>query len=417
LKDPSRPDTALSHRALRLLMCAGIALVLLTAVLCVVLISGCAACGAKPAGERLARAQQSPQWHETQFKDPQAIWIDTRRAMLHFIFGKSEPTATPDAPVPVVHTSAAALASAPQSGLRVTWFGHSSTLLEIDGSKILIDPFWSERASPFAWAGPKRWYPPPIALSDLPPIDVVLISHDHYDHLDYASIVAMRSWHNLFVVPLGVGAHLSRWGIPNERIIELDWWQSTRQGNINLVATPARHSSGRLSPNSDHTLWAGFAIIGDQHRAWYSGDTSYHDDLHDIGARLGPFDVTLIEAGQYDANWADNHLGPELAVQAHIQVRGRVMIPVHWALIKLAQHTWTEPIERVRVAARCHDVEVLAPRPGESVEPTQHPVIPQWWPDLQWVSAGERPILSTVNGDPAERVTLDACSAHSVPSF
>jgi Beta-lactamase superfamily domain len=157
-----------------------------------------------------------------QFKDPQAIWIDTRRAMLHFIFGKSEPTAKPDAPVPVVHTSAAALASAPQSGLRVTWFGHSSTLIEVDGSKILIDPFWSERASPFAWAGPKRWYPPPIAQSDLPPIDVVLISHDHYDHLDYASIVAMRSWHNVFVVPLGVGAHLSRWGIPNERIIELD---------------------------------------------------------------------------------------------------------------------------------------------------------------------------------------------------
>jgi L-ascorbate metabolism protein UlaG (beta-lactamase superfamily) len=395
---------------MRLLLWGGIALALLIVLLCAVLISGCAAFGAKPHGERLARAQQSAQWHAGQFKDPQATWIDTRRAMIHFTFGKSEPTATPDAPVSVVHTTAAAFASAPRSGLRVTWFGHSSTLLEIDGSKILIDPFWSERASPFAWAGPKRWYPPPIAFSDLPPIDVVLISHDHYDHLDYASIVAMRSWHNVFVVPLGVGAHLSRWGIPNERIIELDWWQSTRPGNIELVATPARHASGRLSPNSDHTLWAGFAIIGDQHRAWYSGDTSYHNDLHNIGARLGPFDVTLIEAGQYDANWADNHLGPELAVQAHIQVRGRTMIPVHWALIKLAQHTWTEPVERVRVAARCHNVEVLVPRPGESIEPTQHPVIPQWWPDLQWAPASARPVLSTVNGDPAERVTLDACS-------
>jgi len=121
------------------------------------------------------------------------------------------------------------------------------------------------------------------------------------------------------------------------------------------------------------------------------------------------FDVTLIEAGQYDADWADNHLGPELAVQAHIQVRGRSMIPVHWGLIKLAQHTWTEPVERVRVAARCHDVEVLAPRPGESIEPTQHPAIPQWWPNLQWASASTRPVLPTLNGNPAERVTLDAC--------
>jgi len=276
--------------------------------------------------------------------------------------------------------------------------------------RVLIDPFWSERASPFAWAGPKRWYPPLIPLRDLPPIDVVLISHDHYDHLDYASIIAMRSWHNVFVVPLGIGAHLSRWGIPNERIIELDWWQSTRQGNIELVATPARHSSGRLSPTGDRTLWAGFAIIGDRHRAWYSGDTSFHKELRNIGARLGPFDVTLIEAGQYDANWPDNHLGPELAVQAHIQVRGRTMIPVHWALLKLAQHTWTEPVERVRLAARCHNVEILAPRPGESVEPTQHPVVPQWWPDLPWAPASARPVLSTLNGDPAERVMLDACS-------
>jgi L-ascorbate metabolism protein UlaG (beta-lactamase superfamily) len=292
-----RPSLPISHsdtarRASRPLLWACIALALLIALLGSILASGCAAFGAKPQGERLAHAQQSAQWHAGHFQDPQAIWIDTRRALLHVAFGKSEPAATPDAPVAVMHTS-----------------------VEIDGSRILIDPFWSERASPFPWEGPKRRYPPPIALSDLPPIDVVLISHDHYDHLDYASIVAMRSWHNVFVVPLGIGAHLSRWGIPEARIVELDWWQATRQGNIELVATPARHSSGRLSPNSDDTLWAGFAIIGHQHRAWYSGDTSYHNDLSKIGARLGPFDVTLIEAGQYDANWADNHLGPELAVQ------------------------------------------------------------------------------------------------------
>jgi L-ascorbate metabolism protein UlaG (beta-lactamase superfamily) len=402
-------DSARRRRALPLLLWGVVGLALVVLV-CAVFISGWAAFGAKPQGARSARAMRSPQWQGGQFKDPQTVWIDTRRALLHFALSHSAPAATPDAPVSVVHTSAAALAKPPKSGLRVTWFGHSSTLLEIDGSKILIDPFWSERASPFAWAGPKRWYPPVIALNDLPPIDVVLISHDHYDHLDYESIVAMRSWHNVFVVPLGLGAHLSRWGIPNERIIELDWWQSTGQGNIELVATPARHSSGRLAPASDHTLWAGFAIIGDQHRAWYSGDTSYHKDLADIGRRFGPFDVTLIEAGQYDAAWTDNHLGPELAVQAHMQVRGRAMVPVHWGLLKLAQHGWTEPIERVRVAARCHNVEVIAPRPGESIEPTEHPIFKQWWPDLPWETASVHPILSTTNGDPQERVKLDACA-------
>ena len=244
------------RRATRFLLWTAVALASFIVLLCAALASGWAAFGAIPHGPRLTRAAQSPQWHAGHFKNPQPIWIDNNRALLHFAFGSPEASATPDAPVAVVHTSAAALAFLPPSGLRVTWFGHSSTLLEIDGSKIPIDPFWGERASPFAWAGPKRWYPPPISLGELPPIDVVLISHDHYDHLDYPSIVAMRSWHNVFVVPLGVGAHLSRWGIPDNRIIELDWWQSTLLGNIELVATPARHASGRLSPNSDHTLWA-----------------------------------------------------------------------------------------------------------------------------------------------------------------
>jgi L-ascorbate metabolism protein UlaG (beta-lactamase superfamily) len=156
-------------------------------------------------------------------------------------------------------------------------------------------------------------------------------------------------------------------------------------------------------------LWAGYAIIGPQHRAWYSGDTGFHADLGKIGARLGPFDVTLIEAGQYGANWPDVHLGPELAVEAHRQVRGKAMIPVHWALLKLANHAWAEPVERVLVAARCRDVEVLLPRPGESIEPTQGPRTTPWWPRMPWHSADQDPIVATKNGVASDRVEIEPC--------
>jgi L-ascorbate metabolism protein UlaG (beta-lactamase superfamily) len=373
-------------------------------------VSGCKSFGAKPEGARLARVQQSPQWHEDGFENPQPIWTDTSAAWRRFLFGPATPGVEPDGPVPVVRDGASAFATPPATGLRVTWFGHSSALVEIDGSNVLIDPLWSERASPVAWAGPKRWYSPPVSLRDLPTIDVVVISHDHYDHLDRDTILAMKSWRTIYVVPLGVGAHLSRWGIPGSRIIELDWWQSARVGGVELTATPSRHRSGRTSTQTNKTLWAGYAIVGTQHRVWYSGDSGFHEDLPKIGERLGPFDVTLIDAGQYDASWPDTHLGPELAVEAHRQVRGRTMIPVHWALLKLAQHGWTEPIERVLVAAQCRAVTVLVPRPGESVEPTRLPQITRWWPRTPWQSAAQSPIVATRSGVPSNRVDIRRCS-------
>ena len=306
----------------------------------------------------------------------------------------------------------------PISGLRVTWFGHSSTLIEIDGVTVLTDPLWSERISPVNWAGPKRWYPPPIALANLPRVDIVVVSHDHYDHLDRGTIQAMKDWKNIFVVPLGVGADLESWGIPTDRIIELDWWQTAYIGTINIVSTPARHGSGRFSPNSNKTLWSGFALIGPHHRAYYSGDTGIFPALQDIGDQYGPFDVTLIEAGEYDADWPDSHLGPEMAVEVTRRVRGKVLIPVHWGLVSIAQHAWTEPVDRVLMAAAYTGTVVMTPRPGQSVEPALRLLqpTPVWWPHLDWRSTIARPVIATKQGDPTDRFAPITCPARFLPS-
>ena len=372
-------------------------------------LSGCQSFGEHASGERLARMERSPEWHDDAFRNPQAMWSDTANALRHGLTGV--PDNEPTAPVPVAATDPAVLAAAPASGLRVTWFGHSSTLLEVDGVRVLTDPIWSDRASPVEWIGPRRWYPPTIALARLPRVDAVLISHDHYDHLDWATIVAMRAWKNVFIVPLGVGAHLQRWGIAPERIVELDWWQSTRVGALAITLVPARHASGRLNPRSDLTLWGGFALVGERHRVYYSGDTGLFEAMADIGRRFGPFDLALIEAGQYDAAWPDWHLGPEQAVLSAQRVQAKALIPVHWGLFRLAPHGWTEPVERVLAAARCTDLPVITPRPDQPIEPTalRPGDSSRWWPAANWSPASRTPIVATTDGDAAHRVTLPAC--------
>jgi L-ascorbate metabolism protein UlaG (beta-lactamase superfamily) len=382
-------------------------IVLFTAAM---LIGGWTSFGQLPEGATLDRLGRSPQWHEGHFINRQPVWADLRGVLWRSLSGAAVEDVAPAAPVDVVRGDRSRFATPPATGLRITWFGHSSALVEIDGARILLDPFWGERASPVSWAGPARWYPPPIALKDLPPIDAVLISHDHYDHFDRATIMTLKDTAARFVVPLGVGSHLAYWGVPRERIIELDWWQSVKVGSVEVSATPARHASGRLQPASDKTLWAGYAIIGARHRVWYSGDTGFHTDLPQIGRRYGPFDATLIETGQYDPLWPDNHLGPELAVAAHRLVRGKAMIPVHWGLISLAPQGWTEPVERTLVAAQCASVSIVVPQPGQSVEPTQPPTFRRWWSSAQWQSALQKPVRPTASGNPSRRMALPRCT-------
>ncbi len=344
-------------------------------------------------GARRDRMRSSPQWHSNTFENPQPLVNDIVGGL--FAISAASAASVPLQTVPVERVHRDHFASVPPSGLRVTWMGHSTALIEIDGARVLIDPIWSRRPSPLPSVGPSRWYAPMIALDSLLPVDVVVISHDHYDHLDMSTVVALARTNARFVVPLGLGAHLEYWGVRVDRITELDWWDSTRVGTLTVHSTPARHASGRMLIDNDATLWSGFALVGPTHRVYYSGDTGLFPAMREIGDRLGPFDCTLIEIGQYHRAWPDWHIGPEQAVEAHVLVRGRVLLPVHWGLFRLAYHGWTEPIERVTAAAALRNVSVTTPRPGESVEPTLPLRTTRWWPALPWETVAQHPIVST----------------------
>jgi L-ascorbate metabolism protein UlaG (beta-lactamase superfamily) len=346
-------------------------------------------------GVRRARVERSLQWKDGAFANGLPRVDGPADEMIRRWFFGGSPDRAPTTALPVENRTRADYDTPPASGLRVTWLGHSTLLVEIDGARVLVDPVFSERASPFTFAGPKRWYAPPLPFAELPDIDVVVISHDHYDHLDADFVRAMASSTVRFAVPLGIGAHLESWGIALDRIDELDWWENVTIAGITLTSTPARHFSGRWLDDAGQTLWCGWAMSGPTHRVYYSGDTAMFDGFVDVGERLGPFDVTLLEAGAYDRLWADVHLGPEQAVRAHQLLKGSVFIPVHWGLFDLALHGWTEPIERVVVAAERAGVRVASPRPGERIEPAEVGDVVRWWPTIPWLSVDEAPAWST----------------------
>ena len=366
----------------------------LAAVLLIALffvIAGWTAFGRGAAGERKARMEKSRQWTGSGFENPQPLWNDLLGSLT--AFANMSEVASPGGEVPVVRGGEERFATAPPSGLRITWLGHSTTLIELDGVKVLTDPIFSERASPYPFIGPQRWYAPLIPLEKVPKVDAVLVSHDHYDHLDMATVVALKGAR--FFVPLGVGAHLEYWGIPPADITELDWWEEAKVGEVRIVSTPSRHASGRHVLDQGHTLWTSWSLVGPAHRVYYSGDTGLFPAMNEIGAKLGPFDVAMIEIGQYHRAWPDWHIGPEQAVRAAQLVKGKVMFPIHWCLFTLALHGWTEPIERALAEATAKGQPIVTPKPGESIEPSMAPAPVKWWPDVAWQRASEHPIVST----------------------
>lgn len=332
--------------------------------------------GGRPEGARLNRVLRSPQYVDGRFRNKQDAPLTTasnREMLRRQFFGKEQ--REPLHPVPVMRP---ALAQAP--GLRATWLGWATVLVEIDGRRVLTDPVWSERCSPSTLVGPKRFHAPPIALADLPPIDVVVISHDHYDHLDMPVVRALAAKGTHFAVPLGVGAHLERWGVAPKQIAELDWNESADVAGLHITATPSRHYSGRNPRYNNQTLWASWVVRGPAHRFYFSGDTGYFPGFKTIGQQHGPFDLTLIKIGAYDETWESIHLDPEDAVRAHVDLGGKVMLPVHWATFNLGFHAWREPPDRTVAAARKAGITLTVPRPGQTIDlHAAPPAIEEWW--------------------------------------
>lgn len=250
----------------------------------------------------------------------------------------------------------------------IVWYGHSTVLLQLDGKKIFIDPIFSDAPAPLPWIGTKRYNQGFITqMSQLPQIDVVLLSHDHYDHLDYPTVMGIQHKVGKFVVPLGVGCHLQKWGVSSEKIKELDWWQTEMLEHIPLIATPARHTSGRKIGMKNKTLWSSWVIKGKNHNIFFSGDSGYSaTQFLKIGEKYGPFDLTLIECGQYDPRWKEIHMFPEQSLQAHLDLQGKRMLPIHWAAYTLAFHPWKEPIERLLQAAKDQpEAHIVTPMLGQ----------------------------------------------------
>ena len=250
---------------------------------------------------------------------------------------------------------------------RLTWLGHSACFLEIDGKKILIDPMLGQHAGPLPLLSPKRYNATlPIEIEAMPYIDVVLISHDHYDHLAHGSIRKLKDKVGHFYVPLGVGAHLVSWGVEKRKVTELNWWDEAAFEEFTFVCAPARHFSGR-GLTSNRTLWSSWIIQSSSKRLYFSGDSGYGPHFKEIGDKYGPFDFSMMECGQYNIEWPQIHMMPEETVQATLDVKSRLMLPIHWGAFSLAMHPWTDPIIRVTAEAKNLDVRITTPMIGEVI--------------------------------------------------
>jgi L-ascorbate metabolism protein UlaG (beta-lactamase superfamily) len=349
--------------------------------------------GARASGLRLERMQASKQWTDAGFANHHPIppglrdSSAARPTLSEFLCGGNR--RVPTGKLPVSDPRPVWLKK-PASGLRATWLGHSSVLIEIDGHRVLTDPVWGARASPSQLIGPKRFQKAAVPLKALPQLDAVLISHDHYDHLCYPTILALAQTDVPFVTSLGVGAHLQAWGVPAARITELDWWQSHRVPGtgLEITAAPSQHFSGRGLKDRNATLWSSLAVRGPRHRVFFSGDTGLTDQYTRIRDRLGPFDLVLLEVGAYHPSWGDIHLGPHNALQALKWLGGGAFLPVHWGTFSLALHAWDDPAETLLTEAPALGVHLLMPQLGQAVEPAQVDGVTPWWRGVDGAGSG-----------------------------
>ncbi len=340
--------------------------------------------GAKSDGMRLERIKSSANFRDGKFQNLSETDVS---GDMNYIKTLSEyftnGNKVPDWSIPVKKITSEAIFKTSDSITKITWFGHSALLLEIDGKKIFLDPMLGDVPAPHPLLGSKRFNDTlPLAIENIPNLDAVLISHDHYDHLDYGSIKKLKDRVAHFYVPLGVGAHLISWGVAEEKITEMDWWDSISFSGIQLTATPSRHFSGRGVTDRFRTQWSSWVIKGQNDNIYFSGDSGYDTHFKEIGDKFGPFDLAIMECGQYDSQWPLIHMMPEETVQATLDVKGKVLIPIHWGAFKLGLHSWTDPIERVTAQAASKNLSIATPIIGEAVTIGEPIPASEWWKKL-----------------------------------
>jgi L-ascorbate metabolism protein UlaG (beta-lactamase superfamily) len=322
--------------------------------------------GGRPDAALLDRMHASKQFHEGRFENTPpyvsnlSFWGELKAWL-------GPEVREPRFEVPVVRIAPNELARPVPPGLRARWLGHATVLLEVDGVRVLTDPVLSLRASPFQFIGPARLHRAPLAISDLQNIDAVVISHDHFDHLDMDTVQALARGGTHFFVGLGIGAHLARWGVPAAQVHDMDWWERAEFRGVTIHCAPARHYSGRKSMDNS-TLWSSWMVKGPAHSVYFSGDSGYAGHFREVRERLGTPELALIKIGAYGDTWADIHMTPESAIRAQQDLGASSLLPVHWATFNLAYHAWEEPIVRAVAAARAANVSIVTPRPGELVD-------------------------------------------------
>ena len=340
--------------------------------------------GGTPTAAEQQAYQQSGHFRDGKFFNPQPTTTMTGGGMFlalwRTLFEKT-PNLRPAVPLPTHRLNSLSITRKTPGMVRVTWFGHSASLVEIGGKNVLLDPMLSVKMGPLSWVTPKRYNTSlAITAEQLPAIDAVLISHDHYDHLDYETIQKIKGKVGHFYVPLGVGAHLRRWGVPASQFTEMTWGDSVHLPGLTIISAPTRHFSGRGLTNRNSTFWSSWVLKAGSQRVFYSGDGGYGPHFQAIGQQYGPFDLALMECGQYDRQWAQIHMVPEQSVQAALDVRARAMLPVHWGAFTEAHHPWNEPVERATVEADRRGLLLTTPELGQPVVLGAAP-LPQlrWW--------------------------------------